>query len=126
MSELEYYYRYKDGYEYFDSYDYKESLELEEFQVIKYTNKGVWINFPERNTWKLNKKIGKYEYEMGKKFILLKTYNGETNKRYAWNTKEEALISYKKRKEKQISILKGQLERAKNYLEIANETPYSL
>ena len=64
------------------------------------------------------------KYQCKKKFIL-EQYGyrkTKTNKRFAWSTKEEALISYIKRKEKQIWLLENQLERAKLYLSYAKDT----
>ena len=112
------YYRYFDP-ESYDEYTPGDKLYLEEYEVLKQTPCGIWILFPDRNRW--NIEIQKYE--LGKKFILERSlYNKTTtNKRFAWLTKKEALISYIARKEKQIGILNCQLDNAKNYLDIAKE-----
>lgn len=114
------YYRYSDPL-LFEEYQYDSlnELQLEQYEVLKVTSCGVWIFYPNRNKW--NTKTNKYD--LGKKFILEKYwYKKTTNKRFAWPTKEEALISYKARKEKQIRLLEGQLEYIRKYLEIANNT----
>jgi hypothetical protein len=113
------YYRYIDGY-LFEDEDYSsfvKVVELIQFPVIKRTECGVWIQMPD----------GEFingVYQLKKKFILEQySYNKtKTNKRFAWATKEEALISYIKRKEKQIWILENQLERAKTFLSYAKDT----
>lgn len=71
-------------------------LGLHEFNVIKTTNAGVWIQV-----------FGQ------KKFIL----NG-ARKRYAYPTEPEALVSYYARKRKQVAILKANLERAEYQLKM--------
>jgi hypothetical protein len=112
------YYRYNDWINYYGENDIIIIL----YEVIKETKCGVWIKYLERN---------KYLYDplrfiQGKKFILEKYYgNTPTNKRFAWPTKELALISYIARKEKQIAILENQLENAREFLaktkELQNE-----
>jgi hypothetical protein len=114
-SELNYY-RYDDPILY-DEYSSSNELYLREYEVIKKTDCGVWILFPDKNVWdsKNNK------YQLGKKFILEKGMDHFTRKRFAWSTKTEALISYIHRKEYQINILEYKLENAKEFLAKAKE-----
>lgn len=109
------YYRYTDPV-IFGDYE-NSGLCLEQYEVIKQTSCGVWIKYPRNDKYLYNP----IKFIEGKKFILEKYwYKKTTNKRFAWPTKELALISYKARKEKQIRLLEGQLEYVKRYLEIAN------
>jgi hypothetical protein len=114
------YYRYEDPMIYGDEYSARIELKLSTYEVLKITPCGVWIKYPERNKlgYKEDVCIG---YIEGKKFILERSlwYKTVTKKRFAWPTKEEALESYKHRKLYQINILEGQLNRAKENLEIA-------
>jgi hypothetical protein len=71
-----------------------------EFDVIKETPRGVWIDI------------------YGAKRFVLK----EARKRYACPSKEEAKESFKARKTRQIKILTKQLENAKRALESVDET----
>lgn len=73
------------------------SLHLETFEVLKYTQRGVWLDY----------------YGGGKKFVL-----NEARKRFACPTKEEALESFRARKKRQIKILKAQLHSACRALEL--------
>jgi hypothetical protein len=81
---------------------------LREFHVIKYTEKGAWIE------------------QYGQERFVLK----DARKRYACPSKEEALESFRARKKRQILILTSQLERAKLALSYSGEgsdsTLYSL
>jgi hypothetical protein len=105
------YYRYNDGNFYSDYTDNNYNLELRTYNVIKETKCGVWIKFTKIGHW-----------EDGKKFILEKYCgNTSTNKRFAWPTKELALISYIARKEKQVNILEYKLNNAKEFLAKAKE-----
>jgi hypothetical protein len=109
------YYRYDDPMWYEGEYEPYELL-LNEYKVLKITPRGVWIKYPRNDKYPVGK------YIEGKKFILEKIgyFNKEkTKKRFAWPTKEEALISYKKRKEGQIWIIENQLRIAKLNLELA-------
>lgn len=76
-------------------------VELTEFDVVKKTPKGIWIQ----------EVFGEWGYT-DKKWI------SESSK-FAWNTKEKAMISFKKRKESQIKILKSQLKRSETALRMA-------
>jgi len=112
------YYRYNDGPFYDEEYNVTD-LELEQFEVLLETKCGVWIKYPRKDRWIYSPSV---KYIQGKKFILEK-YCGDilTNKRFAWPTKELALISYIARKEKQIAILENQLENSKEFLAKAKE-----
>jgi hypothetical protein len=107
------YYRYEDGI----NYDEETEIRLLDFEVIKETPCGKWIRFPERDRYLYSP----IKYIQGKKFILEKGWDHFTCKRFAWPTKEEALVSYITRKEKQIAILENQLENAKEFLAKAKE-----
>lgn len=75
------------------------------YSVIKETPKGVWI------------KLKGYEdctYQR-KRFIL-----NTSRKKYAHPSKEEALYSFIKRKERQIKILSEKLSAAEDLLELAH------
>ena len=112
------YYRYDDPILY-DEYSSSNELYLLEYEVIKKTDCGVWILFPDKNVWdsKNNK------YQLGKKFILERSlwHKTITRKRFAWSTKELALISYIYRKEYQVNILEYKLENAREFLAKARE-----
>jgi len=79
--------------EYGDPLPYRGRLEvkLDEYEVIKTTPKGVWIRL--------------YSWGNEKRFILR-----GARKRYACPTKEEAIESFRARKERQRRILTSQLE----------------
>jgi len=66
-----------------------DEVKLYAYRIISETSKGVWIDH-----W------GK------KKFVL----HGDDGKRFGYRTKEAALISFKKRKSRQIKLLVGQLQ----------------
>jgi hypothetical protein len=112
------YYRYNDGaiteIEYCPRY-----LILNSYEVLSETKCGVWIRYPERDRYLYSP----MKYIQGKKFILERSiwYKSTTNKRFAWPTKDEALVSYIARKEKQIAILENQLENAREFLAKAKE-----
>jgi len=89
-------YRYQDTCFYTDEYTSQINIEVITFDVIKETPKGVWIG----GTW------GYYPNYQRKKFVNL-----EARKKFACETKEEALISFIARKNAQIGILKNQLNR---------------
>lgn len=71
-------------------------VELSEFYLLKETPKGYWISYQ----WD---KKGDYKRWVSK--------NGKS--RFAYPTREEALYNFKKRKQRQITILKGKLNDAK-------------
>lgn len=104
----EYFYRYHDvlcssGSEEYFNHGITVQLYLTRFPVVKRTPKGVWLC-----TRSLD--------DQPDKFILL-----SATKRWACPTKGEALESFKRRKQRQIAILSGQINRAKEALRIANE-----
>ncbi len=71
---------------------------LAEFNLIKETPCGWWIQ-----------RMDQWNYLTENKRWVSKT----TRKRYAYPTKEEALVNFKARKRRQIAILEYQLDRAK-------------
>lgn len=73
-----------------------------EFEVIKETPKGYWID------------------NYGKKRFVLK----DSTKRYACLTPEDAFISYQARKKRQIKILEAKLAEAKAALRLIVENGY--
>lgn len=81
------------GYLDLDGYGYL--IEFDEYEVIKPTPKGAWVRLV----------LGQFLGD--KKFILR-----DARKRFACPTKEEALESFLKRKERQINILRAQLKEA--------------
>jgi hypothetical protein len=90
-----------------DEYGYHthQRIHLLDYDVVKYTPHGVWV--------------GLFD---GKPFRFVK--NG-TRKRFAWETKELALISFRKRKESQIKKLREQLKYAEEALSYANHMEVS-
>ena len=90
-------YRYKDTlYSWGDNGWAFVRVHLEEFNVIKETPKGIWIQ-------------GKFG---GRKHFILLT----ARKKYACLSKEDAKVSFIARKERQIRILESQLNHAKDAL----------
>jgi hypothetical protein len=73
-------------------YDGQTKPTLETYQIIKRTRCGVWISLKYKDN----------------KFINL-----EAHKKWACETKEEALDSFKRRKYRQLLIILGQLEYVK-------------
>lgn len=79
------------------SRNHRTELRLEEYNIIKKTPKGVWI-----------------EYKYYKKFVLL-----ETNmKKFAHPTKEAAIKSFIRRKCRQLEIISAQEKRAKDAISL--------
>jgi len=107
MGETEFFYRYVEiryssGLDQFDNPlpGYELKLVLNTYKVLRHTPKGVWISM-----------YGGISYSTEQKFILL-----SARKRFACPTVEEALVSFKARKQRQIKILKGQLKQAEEAL----------
>lgn len=84
---MTYYYR----YEVINWTDHKIQLVLHEFPILRKTPCGI-----------------KIEQWSGKERFI----HEFAKKKFAWPTKEEALISFRARKKRQISILKAQLRKA--------------
>jgi len=81
----------------------KVSLELKEFKLLRETPCGYWICNSD-------------------KFFFWKKWIPKTSrKRYAYPTKEEALINFKKRTEKRIKILTTQLDVSKQGIFLAKQ-----
>ena len=77
-------------------------LELEEYNLIKETEKGYWIGY----TW------------------FKKWVSKTSKKRFAYPTKEEALTNFIKRTERRINYLENDLDACKIGLELAKaKTP---
>lgn len=92
-------YRYVDTLHSSGSEEYGFSLYITvyllEYQIVKETPRGIWIE----------------EYIGKKRFVNL-----SARKKFACVSKEDALISFRKRKERQIRILENQLRFAKEAL----------
>ena len=76
---------------------------LHDYPIIKETPKGIWIN-----DWSK------------KRFVNL-----NARKKFACLTKEDALISFKARKERQIRILESQLRHAKEALSVIGQVEFT-
>ena len=85
-----------------DEYGYSTytSVYLEEYDIIKETPKGMWVA---------------YHFGGRKHFVHL-----GARKKFACLSKEDAIISFRARKERQVRILESQLKHAKMALEKAN------
>lgn len=79
-------------------------VELREYVLIKETPKGYWIG------------IGGFSSFYWKQWV-----SKTAKKRYAYPTKEEALLNYIKRTERRIKILKNQLLTSELALNIAKK-----
>lgn len=108
---IQYLYRYDEilysfGLDQFDDPipGYRMELGLTEYEIVKRTPKGAWIRYPLFSL-----------YEDEKKFVLL-----TARKKFACETKEEALKSFAARKNRQIAILEAKLKVAKEALQRAN------
>jgi len=75
---------------------------LDEYLIIKETKAGWWID------------ISKLNYIKGKRDLRTKKWVGKSSQRsFAYDTKDKALINFAHRKARQIRILKEQLAQAK-------------
>lgn len=116
-------YRYENSQFQGDFYEIK--LDLKEFRIVRKTPKGFWIWIG----W------GRYENYLDSEYINgsdakqyaaeqlkagLKWVSNDGRKRFAYPTKAEAMVNFKKRKERQIKILKSQLSRAEDALRAIN------
>lgn len=120
-------YRYETS-KYNDPYESASTIDLKQFSIIKETPKGYWIwngygiyeNYVQNM---LSYPIDHEYYNYCKNEI--KTYSkwvsNDGRKRYAYPTKTEAQVSFQKRKEKQIKIIRSQLTNAENDLRIVNK-----
>lgn len=81
------------------------NLHIREYRVLAHTPKGVWLDH-----------FGQ------KRFVLT-----EARKKFACPTREEALESFRKRKQRQAKILRAQLRDVENYIVLADRvTPEKL
>lgn len=88
------FYRYEDML-----YGSQISIRLSTYKVIKLTPKGCWI-------------AHNYDHNhLHKRFVL-----SDSRKKFAYPTKEQAMESFIRRKERQIIYLQANLNRAKNAL----------
>ncbi len=89
----------------YDERDYGEGchpavrIQLYEYSVVRETPKGYWIRIP---------------YYFGKKWV-----SNYTKKRFAYPSTEEAMLSFKARKRRQVAILEYKLSRASMALALA-------
>ena len=81
---------------------YNYNISLQQYKILSETDKGYWIQL---HSWDNTKK---------------KWVSKTAKKRFAYPTKEQALLNFKKRTESAVKILTSQLETAKNYLIEAN------
>lgn len=92
-------------------YNQNSDVILEQFKLLKETPAGYWIipEYQDPVEAMVNFRDAWYRKWISK----------TSRKRFAYPTKEEALVSFKMRKQKQIPILEAQLECAKETLKIA-------
>jgi hypothetical protein len=83
---------------YVAAYDASVQLYVVPHRVVRHTPKGVWLEAYGRE-----------------KFVLR-----EARKKWAHPTKKGAMVSFRKRKARQVVILRAQLQRAERALEVAN------
>jgi len=87
-------------------YESGPTILLDKFKMVKETPCGWWIE-PKSDFWNMR----------GKKRWVSKT----ARKRFAYPTKEEALVNFKARKRRQIGILKAQLFGAETEQRLADD-----
>jgi len=87
----------------------ENNINFLEYDILKETPMGYWIN----------KWSGSYWREITKEDMKWVSKDGK--KRFAYPTKEEAIQSFIFRKKRQIKILSYQLSKAKNHLHIAEK-----
>jgi len=89
-------------------------VELTEYEVLRYTPKGAWINAsPYRSATS-------FKHMKDEKFVLL-----SARKRFAHPTKEEAMTSFIARKKAQIRIYKARVKHAEEALKRAEELTHA-
>ena len=84
----------EDG-EYVDSHLPNPKVEVKEYNLLKETPKGYWVGY------------GDFGYN---KYSWKKWVSKTSKKRFAYPTKEEALVNFTKRTEKRLKILDRQLQ----------------
>lgn len=89
-------------------------VELREYPILKRTPKGVWISECWRWGSPLKFAADETRQDRGERFILL-----SARKKFAAETKEQALEDYKARKRAQIRILKAKMRAAESALNAA-------
>jgi hypothetical protein len=95
--------------EYTNSHFPNPKLEIREYDLLKETPKGYWIGY-------LNQYGVKIGHPLWQKWI-----SKTSKKKFAYPTKEEALINFIKRTERRIRILDNQLTACKISLNIAKQ-----
>lgn len=112
METPEYWFRFQDG-----DLNANGSLQFKciGFRVLERTPKGVWLATP----WRESGGVDRGSHR-AKTFVL-----NDATRRYAYPNKEEALYSYKRRKAKQVSILKRQFKKAERLLEALRNTAFT-
>lgn len=83
--------------------DLDGSMEPLEWRVLKVTPRGVWLH----ESWDVGGKVTK-------KFVLL-----NAGKKWAHPSKDDALYSFIRRKQRQIKIMTAQMERVRQELDTA-------
>jgi hypothetical protein len=116
-------YRYQASQIQGEYYDVK--LDLKEYRIVKETPKGFWIwigwglyeNYlPNPYTTRpIDIEHNKQRLKEGLKWV-----SNDCRKRFAYPTKAEAMVNFKKRKERHIKILRSQLSRAEDALRAIN------
>lgn len=95
---------------------YTLRVELYEYPIVKRTPKGAWIYTGLCFPMPLD-----LEDRKEQRFVCL-----TRRKKYACETKEDAMESFRARKQRQISILRAQLQHAKNALEASKNSTMGL
>ena len=95
------------------SYESGVQLDVKEYKLVRETPKGYWII---DDLWDYDEE----SVETYKKWV-----SKTARKRWAYPTKEEALVSFKARKRRQIRILTYQLSEAKTALKLAEGEDFS-
>lgn len=80
---------------------------VEQFVVVKETPQGYWITHTNYKDW--DKEFGLAEMKRSK---LLKWVSKTSTKRYAYPSLTEAMISFRRRKQRQVMFLRSTLETA--------------
>jgi hypothetical protein len=90
--------------EYVDSHFPNPKLEIREYNLLRETLKGYWVGY------------GNLGYD---RYSWKKWVSKTSKKRFAYPTKEEALVNFIKRTEKRLKILDWQLQVCKISLNLA-------
>ena len=85
------------------------TVKIERFWVIKLTPKGCWVVSEYAPLWLTPEQLIQRKYA--------KWINGASNKKYCYPTMAQAVVSFKRRKEVQLSKLEHQLAQVKFVVE---------